>query len=66
MSKFVIRVELTGYREYEVEANNKEQARDNYLERLGEPDSDIKILDESIGEESWISNITKKKNHLHY
>ena len=65
MSKFVIRVDLTGYREYEVEGENKEQARDNYLEEIGE-DEKVTMLDESIGKESWIGDITKKEDHLHY
>ena len=65
MSKFIIRVDLIGYREYEVEGENKEQARDNYLEETGE-DKKVTMLNESIGEESWIANITKKEDHLHY
>ncbi len=62
MSKHIIRVEVSGYREYEVEAENKEQARDNYLENL----DNVKMVDEDLSEEGYISQITKKSEHLHY
>jgi len=64
MSKFIIRVDLTGYREYEVKGENKEQARDNYLEEIGEGEK-VTMLNENVGKKSWIANITKKEDHLH-
>ena len=62
MSKYIIRVEVSGYREYEVEGENKEQARDNYLDNLDK----VNMVDEDLSEQGYISQITKKSEHLHY
>lgn len=64
--KFIVRVELDGYREYEVEAPSKEKAEDVYLDNMLDGDK-VKLVDEGFSEdEGFISEITPKGEHIHY